>query len=83
MAKSEEENKKTKRACVVVLGDIGRSPRMQFHAMSLSRAGYGVDVVGYAGSAPHPQLALDANVRLHFLEQPPQLPQGVILLTKI
>ena len=83
MAKSEEENKKTKRACVVVLGDIGRSPRMQFHAMSLSRAGYGVDVVGCAGSAPHPQLALDANVRLHFLEQPPQLPQGVILLTKI
>ncbi|TQE13666.1 hypothetical protein C1H46_000673 [Malus baccata] len=25
------------RACVVVLGDIGRSPRMQYHALSLAR----------------------------------------------
>lgn len=27
---------KTKRACVVVLGDIGRSPRMQYHSKSLA-----------------------------------------------
>lgn len=34
-----EEVKKGKRgrACVVVLGDIGRSPRMQYHALSLAR----------------------------------------------
>lgn len=25
------------RAAVVVLGDIGRSPRMQYHALSLAR----------------------------------------------
>lgn len=25
------------RVCVVVLGDIGRSPRMQYHALSLAR----------------------------------------------
>lgn len=25
------------RACVVVLGDIGRSPRMQYHSLSLAR----------------------------------------------
>lgn len=25
------------RACVVVLGDLGRSPRMQYHALSLAR----------------------------------------------
>jgi hypothetical protein len=35
-----EEEKKIKRrgrACVVVLGDLGRSPRMQYHALSLAR----------------------------------------------
>ncbi|KAK4337113.1 hypothetical protein RND71_043431 [Anisodus tanguticus] len=27
-------------ACVVVLGDIGRSPRMQYHSLSLAKNGY-------------------------------------------
>lgn len=36
--------------CVVVLGDIGRSPRMQYHAQSLIREGYNVDIIGYADS---------------------------------
>ena len=34
---------------LVVLGDIGRSPRMQYHALSFSRNGYTVDFVGYDG----------------------------------
>ena len=29
-----------KRVSVVVLGDIGRSPRMQYHAMSFAEEGY-------------------------------------------
>jgi len=37
------------RVAVVVLGDIGRSPRMQYHALSLCREGYHVDIVGYGG----------------------------------
>lgn len=40
---------KTNRVCVLVLGDIGRSPRMQNHALSLAEAGYLVDLVGLAG----------------------------------
>lgn len=36
--------------CVVVLGDIGRSPRMQYHTQSLIREGYNVDVIGYTDS---------------------------------
>ena len=35
--------------CVVVLGDVGRSPRMQYHALSLADGGFSVDVVGYGG----------------------------------
>jgi beta-1,4-mannosyltransferase len=34
---------------VLVLGDIGRSPRMQYHAMSIAKHGGRVDVVGYKG----------------------------------
>lgn len=36
-------------AVVVVLGDVGRSPRMQYHAASLLEAGHHVTLVGYQG----------------------------------
>ncbi|OXB70977.1 UNVERIFIED_CONTAM: hypothetical protein H355_010452 [Colinus virginianus] len=35
------------RVCVAVLGDLGRSPRMQYHALSLARHGRGVALLGY------------------------------------
>jgi hypothetical protein len=38
-----------KRVMLVVLGDIGHSPRMQYHARSLASHGYTVDIIGYAG----------------------------------
>jgi len=41
---------KGKRVHVVVLGDIGRSPRMQFHALSLTNAGFQVCIFGYLGN---------------------------------
>src|ERR1700712_2964451 len=34
---------------IVVLGDIGRSPRMQYHALSIAKHGGHVDVIGYQG----------------------------------
>lgn len=34
---------------VLVLGDIGRSPRMQYHALSIVKSGSKVDLVGYKG----------------------------------
>ncbi|OJD17105.1 hypothetical protein ACJ73_08825, partial [Blastomyces percursus] len=33
---------------IVVLGDIGRSPRMQYHALSFAKHGGIVSVIGYA-----------------------------------
>jgi len=38
---------------VLVLGDIGRSPRMQYHAISIAKRGGSVEIVGYAGGVPH------------------------------
>ena len=36
---------------VIVLGDVGRSPRMQYHALSLVQDGHTVTLVGYDGEA--------------------------------
>ena len=36
---------------VVVLGDIGRSPRMQYHAISFATHGAQVFLIGYEGSS--------------------------------
>ena len=37
------------RVQVVVLGDMGRSPRMQYHCLSLIQQHYNVDYIGYGG----------------------------------
>lgn len=68
----------TKRACVVVLGDIGRSPRMQYHALSLAREGFDVDIIGYSGSSPHSDLLFSSKISLHFLWQPPSFINCII-----
>jgi beta-1,4-mannosyltransferase len=34
---------------VLVLGDIGRSPRMQYHALSIVKHGGRLQVIGYLG----------------------------------
>ena len=43
-------NPQDERVQVLVLGDIGRSPRMQYHAISLAKMGRRVDLIGYKGS---------------------------------
>eukprot|EP00240_Pyramimonas_obovata_P014084 CAMPEP_0118944252 /NCGR_PEP_ID=MMETSP1169-20130426/39951_1 /TAXON_ID=36882 /ORGANISM="Pyramimonas obovata, Strain CCMP722" /LENGTH=189 /DNA_ID=CAMNT_0006889705 /DNA_START=28 /DNA_END=594 /DNA_ORIENTATION=+ len=76
------------RAQVVVLGDFGRSPRMQYHAISLSQqAGYEVDVVAYEGSKPTEAIMADPKIHLHLIAAPPgflqKLPRVFALLFKI
>ncbi len=39
---------------VLVLGDIGRSPRMQYHALSVAKCGAHVDLIGYKGMLTPP-----------------------------
>ncbi|GLT59721.1 hypothetical protein SLA2020_325240 [Shorea laevis] len=62
------------RACVVVLGDIGRSPRMQYHALSLA---YQVDIVAYGGSAPHAAVQENGSIHIHTVKQWPKLLQSL------
>lgn len=55
------------RTAVIVLGDLGRSPRMQYHAVSLAAAGSDVDLIGLEGAAPIPAVAGDSRIRCHRL----------------
>lgn len=56
----DEKNDARKRAPVpvqvLVLGDIGRSPRMQYHALSIARHGGKVEVIGYLGLSRLPTI---------------------------
>ncbi|ORY58217.1 family 1 glycosyltransferase [Pseudomassariella vexata] len=56
---------------VLVLGDIGRSPRMQYHASSIAKHGGRVDLIGYHESPPHPDLLSNPRVKIHPLPPPP------------
>jgi beta-1,4-mannosyltransferase len=55
------------RTAVIVLGDLGRSPRMQYHAVSLAAAGADVDLVGLDGAPVVPAVSGDARIRCHRL----------------
>ncbi|OAX82508.1 hypothetical protein ACJ72_03145 [Emergomyces africanus] len=56
---------------IVVLGDIGRSPRMQYHALSIAKHGGNVSIIGYAGSSVHPDLVDHPRVSILPLASPP------------
>ncbi|KAJ8755128.1 hypothetical protein K2173_018926 [Erythroxylum novogranatense] len=69
------------RACVVVLGDIGRSPRMQYHALSLARqASLQVDIVAYGGSEPHIAVLENQSIHIHKMKQWLTMPPGLKVL---
>jgi beta-1,4-mannosyltransferase len=46
------------RAAIVVVGDVGRNPRMQYHARALALNGVDVDIVGQGGT-PLPKFLTD------------------------
>ncbi|PYH88872.1 chitobiosyldiphosphodolichol beta-mannosyltransferase, partial [Aspergillus ellipticus CBS 707.79] len=54
---------------ILVLGDIGRSPRMQYHALSVAKHGGQVEIIGYQESEVHPEIA--SNPRIAIVPLPP------------
>ena len=58
-------------AIVLVLGDVGRSPRMMYHAQSLSQNGWETSLIGYGDTPPIPALLNSPSVRLLHLANPP------------
>ncbi|PIA14017.1 hypothetical protein COEREDRAFT_47764 [Coemansia reversa NRRL 1564] len=88
-SRSDDANAKSvdssgKRIAVLVLGDIGRSPRMQYHALSLASAGHYVDLIGYAGTRPMEDVILAERIALRHVQVPELLlsaPRSLFILT--
>ncbi|KAF9929079.1 hypothetical protein FBU30_001865 [Linnemannia zychae] len=66
-----------KALCLVVLGDIGRSPRMLLHARSALNAGYKVDVIGYKGSSLPEDLESNPSIHFHYLTELPRVAESL------
>ncbi|GES59624.1 chitobiosyldiphosphodolichol beta-mannosyltransferase [Aspergillus terreus] len=49
---------------VLVLGDIGHSPRMQYHALSIAKGGGQVEIIGYHESEVHPDISSDPRISI-------------------
>ncbi|KAL5518524.1 ALG1 [Sanghuangporus vaninii] len=69
---SKRERAALRIVAVLVLGDIGRSPRMMYHAESFANAHFQTYLVGYAGSKPIPSLER-LNVELVHLAETPSM----------
>lgn len=69
---SHHPQTRPKTAVVLVLGDVGRSPRMMYHARSLVKSGYKVWLVGYKGTPPLAFLESSPAVSIHYIPPPPE-----------
>ncbi|KAK3323749.1 glycosyl transferases group 1-domain-containing protein [Cercophora scortea] len=65
---------------VLVLGDIGRSPRMTYHALSIAKHGGKVNLIGYLESSPHPDVPSSPNITITKLPAAPRRPASVPFL---
>ena len=63
------ESVRNRRVAIVVLGDLGRSPRMQYHARSLADAGAEVDLVGYVDNDLFQGVEGHPRIRVHGLRR--------------
>ncbi|XP_027279753.1 chitobiosyldiphosphodolichol beta-mannosyltransferase isoform X2 [Cricetulus griseus] len=61
---------------VVVLGDVGRSPRMQYHALSLAQSGFSVTLLGFYNSKPRDELLQNDSIQIVKLTELPSLGAG-------
>ncbi|KAI5970311.1 ALG1 [Candida margitis] len=51
-----------KSVLILVLGDLGHSPRMCYHALSFSKIGYDVSLCGYIETRPPEEVVDDLNI---------------------
>ncbi|ATY64461.1 beta-1,4-mannosyltransferase, putative [Cordyceps militaris CM01] len=66
------EDSKNNHIQIIVLGDIGRSPRMQYHAISIAKHGKKVDIIALKETARHPELIGNPNATLYPLDPLPE-----------
>ncbi|CAN3481342.1 chitobiosyldiphosphodolichol beta-mannosyltransferase [Diutina catenulata] len=57
---------------IMVLGDVGHSPRMCYHAHSFAQLGYFVNLCGYLESEPADFVTDDVNIDIHAIAPIPR-----------
>ncbi|PVF96293.1 hypothetical protein CPB86DRAFT_860982 [Serendipita vermifera] len=71
-------------AAILVLGDIGRSPRMMYHAQSFAGHNFQTYIIAYEGSTPLPSLLAMSHVNFLYIPEPPKfiskLPRMLFIL---
>lgn len=72
--------RKRKNVCILVLGDLGRSPRMQYHVTSFVKEGFTVDFIGYPGALPLKEIRENPQIRIYYLSSPPSLENSMSLV---
>lgn len=67
-----------KRVTIVVLGDVGRSPRMRYHALSFAQEGYLVHMIGTGGSQLPDSITSNSSIWVDFMPEPPLALQSMV-----
>ncbi|XP_066956691.1 chitobiosyldiphosphodolichol beta-mannosyltransferase [Macrobrachium rosenbergii] len=67
-----EATEEREHVTVVVLGDLGRSPRMNYHALSLSQEGFEVNLIGFSGTKPQIEILSDEHITLTYMRPAPE-----------
>ncbi|XP_069183105.1 chitobiosyldiphosphodolichol beta-mannosyltransferase-like isoform X1 [Procambarus clarkii] len=87
LTKMGDNEREREQVTVVVLGDLGRSPRMNYHALSLSEEGFEVNLVGFAGSKPQIEVLKDEHITLTYMRPSPdvfnKLPKLLAFVAKV
>ncbi|ORX88087.1 chitobiosyldiphosphodolichol beta-mannosyltransferase-like protein [Anaeromyces robustus] len=73
LSKKPDTNNGKPNVLLLVLGDIGRSPRMQYHALSFAENNYNVDFVGYKGNEPMKAISESKAITIHYIPTPESL----------
>lgn len=56
-----------KRVIIFVLGDVGHSPRVCYHALSFSKLGWQVELCGYVDDTLPKNISNDPNITVHHI----------------
>ncbi|KAH8101583.1 mannosyltransferase [Cristinia sonorae] len=70
--RAKHERPSLRSAAILVLGDVGRSPRMMYHAESFADNGFETFIIGNKGSKPVPSLLSIPHVRFLYLPNSPR-----------
>ena len=60
------------------MGDVGRSPRMQYHSLSLARQNTRVTLVGLGGSRCIPEVQSSPLIKKHIIRPFTLIPRGLL-----